>query len=107
MSGALPIKIRNASVTGFLGDGHKNVSVAGTAEVLTATSTPCNMICIQAKGSNGGEVFVGGENVTNNYQGGISLRAYESLILYAENLTQIYVDSTVNGEGVTYTYWGN
>jgi hypothetical protein len=88
-------------------DGNKLVTTAGTAVVLAA-STLAKWVTIQAYRSNTGYVAVGGSTVlasaTVGTGRGISLAASESVTLPIANLNTVYVDSTVNGEGVRYTY---
>lgn len=88
-------------------DGHKEVTTAGTRVVLAA-STAAKWATIQAYRSNTGTIAVGGAtvnaSVTAGTGTGISLSAGESITLPCDNLNDINIDSTVNGEGVRYTY---
>lgn len=88
-----------------IGDGNKNVTTAGTAVVLS-TSVPCKKVTITAKINNTGLICVGGSTVVAAQSGrrGTPLLPGDSLSLEISNVGLIYIDSTVNGEGVTYTY---
>lgn len=92
-------------ITG-IGDGVKTVSTAGTDEVL-AGSTSCKKVVIQAQTDNTGLIAVGanGVDATVATGTGILLSAGDSIELEIDNLSDIYVDSTVSGEGVRYTYF--
>ncbi len=83
--------------------GAKNVTLAGTAEAL-ASSTSCAWVVIQAKRTNTGRIYVGGASVPNDDTGGLYLTAGDSVTVDVLNLSQVYVNSTVTGEGVTYVY---
>jgi hypothetical protein len=87
-------------------DGQKNVSTAGTAVCLVSESTPCAGVIIQAKRTNTGRIYVGGVAVPNNDTGGVYLAAGDVLTIQeSQNLNQHYLNSTVDNEGVTYTYF--
>ena len=84
-----------------MGSGNKTVTTAGTA-VQLASSTVSKKVFITAKTANTSTIWVGGSNVANGT--GIPLLALQSEIFEIDNLSKIYIDSQVNGEGVTYTY---
>lgn len=88
-----------------LGDGRKTVAVAGTREQL-ASSTACKSVLITALRTNTGTVVVGGSTViaAQATRRGTPLDAGESMVVRVDNLNDIYLDVTVNGEGVVYTY---
>lgn len=94
-----------------LNTGQRNVTTAGTAVALVASSTPCIEVLIQAKRTNTGRIYIGGSGVLNNDTNGVVLQPVAdpgqplSIQLSAQNLNQIYINSTVNGDGVTYIYW--
>jgi len=89
-----------------VGDGRKVVASAGTAEALAA-STACQKVDIQAELDNTGIIVVGGSTVVAaaGTRRGIALRAGDSYEFEIDNLADIYIDATVNGEGVTFTYY--
>jgi len=87
------------------GDGRKIVTAATTREALAA-STPCKWVIITAETDNTGVVVVGGITVVALLatRRGTPLLAGESITLSSDNLADIYLDVTVGGDGVTYTY---
>jgi len=87
-----------------IGNGAKTVTTAGTAEQLTTTSTVCKWVTIMAKGANTGNIFVGGASVSST--SGISLVPLQTIELEIDDLSKVYIDSSVNSEGVQYTYTG-
>lgn len=84
--------------------GAMNVTTAGTAVSLGAI-TGIREVIIQAKRTNGGIIYVGPSTVHNNDTDGIYLSKGEALHLYCTTLSDVYINSTVNGEGVTFLYW--
>lgn len=90
---------------GSLIDGRQTVTSAGTRVQLSTTSTPILTVAIQAETDNTNPVTVGGATVVGALatRRGIALSAGASVTLAVNNLTDIYIDSITNGEGVTYT----
>ena len=88
-----------------IGHGVKTVTTAGT-DVVLATSLGVRWVCIQAQTDNTGVIAVGasGVDATVATGTGVALAAGESITLPIDDLANIYIDSTVNGEGVRYTY---
>lgn len=89
-----------------IGDGLKAVTTAGTAEAL-AGSTACKSVTITAKSGNTGTVVVGGSTVVaavGATRRGTPLAANQSMSLDISNLSLIFLDVTVSGEAVSYTY---
>ena len=86
-------------------DGRKTVTTAGTAETL-AVSTAAKAVIITAETDNTGYVVVGGSTVVAALatRRGTPLNAGDTVALEIDNLADIYLDATVSGEGVTYTY---
>lgn len=84
-----------------IGDGSKTVTAAGTAEAL-ATSTACKYVIITALESNTDTVWIGGSTVEAGR--GRPLVSLQSEKIDIDNLSKVYVDSEVNGEGVSFTY---
>jgi hypothetical protein len=87
--------------TGDVKDGSKNVTTAGT-RVALASTTACQGVLIQAKAANTGIIYVGGSTVSST--SGIFLYAGESVEISIDNLSKVYIDSSVSGEGVVFTY---
>ena len=101
------------TVTGDVGhnitggaDGVKTVTSAGT-DVVLGLSVSVKKVDIQAQTDNTGLIAVGftGVDATEATGTGIILRAGDTYSLEISNLNLIYIDSTVSGEGVRYTYF--
>ena len=84
--------------------GQKNVTTAGTA-VVVGSLTGIREVLLQAKITNGGYIFVGPSTVTNDHTSGMCLVKGEVFHGYCTSLADFYINSTVNGEGVTYLCW--
>lgn len=85
-----------------ISDGSKNVTTAGTRVQLITSSTPCRWVIITAKGSNTDTIWVGGSTVAVN--SGIPLVGLQSERLDVSDVSNIWLDSEVSGEGVTFVY---
>lgn len=92
-------------ITG-IGHGVKTITTAGTDEAL-AGSTACKRVIIQSQTDNTGLIAVGtlGVDATEATGTGIILYAGDAFELEIDNLADIYIDATVSGEGVRYTYF--
>lgn len=89
-----------------LGHGVTTVTTAGT-DVALAASTACKGVVIQAQTDNTGLIAVGatGVDATIATGTGIILNPGDSIPILTDNLADIFIDSTVSGEGVRYTYY--
>lgn len=90
-------------------DGRKVVAAAGTREALVASSTAVRSVTITAETDNTGVVVVGGSTVVaaQATRRGVPLNAGEDMVMSAREdavlyLTDVYLDVTVSGDGVTY-----
>lgn len=98
-----------ASIT--LIDGRKTITTAGTAEALVSTETAYNEVTICAEGDNTGVIAVGQSPVAAlATREGIYLDAGDCYTIdtkgqFTGDLRDIQLDTTVNGDGVTYTGW--
>jgi hypothetical protein len=93
--------------TTTLSSGRTTVTSAGTAVQLTATDTPVLWVTVTALTSNTSQINVGGSEVkaaTGATERGIPLLAGDAVDFDVNNLTDVWIDSRVNGEGVTYVY---
>lgn len=86
--------------------GKTTVTTAGSPVALVTISTPANRVDIQALLSNTGNIAVGGIGVNASMPYGVILKpgdvySIEKIV----DLITIIVDSTVSGEGVSYTSW--
>jgi hypothetical protein len=88
-----------------MGDGRKTVATAGTAEAL-ASSTPAKTVMITAELDNTGLVVVGGSTVvaTLASRRGTPLSAGDTVAMPIDNLADVFLDVTVSGDGVTYSF---
>lgn len=84
------------------GDGARTVTTAGTRVQLSASSVPCRRVYIQALVGNTGSIYVGGSTIAAGR--GIELLATATITLEVSDLNLVYLDSSVNGEGVSYAY---
>lgn len=102
---AINTAVTSKLITGSA-DGVKVVTTAGT-DVVLASSTACKRVVIQAQTDNTGLIAVGatGVDATIATGTGIILYAGDAYELEIDNLADIYIDSTVNGEGVRYHYF--
>ena len=87
------------------GDGTKNVATAGT-RVALATTTACKWVVVSARPANTGKIVVGTVTcvAAAGSERGIVLAAGQAAAIPATNLASVYIDSTVNGEGVAFAY---
>ena len=87
-------------------DGVKTVSSAGT-DVVLGSDVACRKIDIQAQTDNTGLIAVGftGVDATEATGTGVILYAGDTYSLETTNLNLIYIDSTVSGDGVRFTYF--
>jgi len=110
VTSALKVKLvgdsgSSLSTPATVGHGRKTVASAGTAEALNA-STACKSVVVTAETDNTGVIVVGGSGVLNTLASrtGTPLNAGESMSLDIGNLSAVFVDASVTGDGVTYTY---
>lgn len=83
-------------------DGVKTVTTAGTRVQVTATITPILWITVQALSTNTGTIFVGGSTIDSTR--GVHLTAGEAYDIRVRDLSAVWLDSSVNGEKLTYLY---
>lgn len=86
--------------------GRKVVTTAGTAVQLSDTSVRCENITIVAESDNTGIIAIGDANVVaaEGSQQGAILTPLGSITIKVGDLKNIYIDSTVSGDGVTFGY---
>lgn len=87
-------------------DGRKTVAAAGTPEQLTSTATRVRSLVVTAETDNTGLVAVGNSTcrATATTQRGVILSAGGSVGVDIDDLSKVYVDASVNGDGVAYAY---
>lgn len=94
--------------TSLIGDsfavGTKNVTTAGTAlQLETSTERRVRSVQLQAHDDNTGRIYFGGSDVASTTQRGLA--PGESKTITADkpfSLDEIYIDCSVNGEGVDF-----
>lgn len=84
----------------------KTVTTAGTAVTLVASTTACSLIDITALSTNTGIICVGNSAVVaaSGTRKGVALAPGDTYSLAIDDVVKIYIDSTVNGEGVSFNY---
>lgn len=95
----------SSSVT-TIGNGTRTVTTAGTDVPLSASSVACSWVTIEAYRANTGYIAVGGTGVDAAAAAGtgVTLAAGDAVNVPVNNLNGVYIDATVSGEGVRYTY---
>ena len=84
-----------------VGSGKTTVTTAGT-QVVLSSSTATASVTIKALATNTGYIYVGASTVSST--DGFQLQAGEVVSMDVDNLSDIWIDSSVNGEGVSYIY---
>lgn len=108
--GALPAGTNAIGKTGHditgIGHGVTTVTTAGT-DVALAASTVCKKVIIQSQTDNTGLIAIGTSGVDATIATGTGVLLYpgDAIEIEIDNLADVYLDSTVNGEGVRYTYF--
>ena len=104
IAGGATIDIGDVEILGHGTIGHgSNTAVSDTtAEVLT-TSTACKHIDIMAAIANTGIIYVGGSGVTAST--GIALYAGDVYSVDIDDINDVYVISSVDGEDVQWVYY--
>ena len=89
---------------GSLLSGRQPVTTGGTRVQLTTTSTAILSVIVTAETDNTGVITVGGSDVVAalSTRKGHPLQAGESVELGVNDLAKVYIDTTVNTDGVTY-----
>ena len=84
-----------------LSNGQKTVTTSGTAEALVGSSTLTeSAVTVKALNGNTGIVYVGDSSVDSN--NGYELSAGERISFEIDDLQKVYLDVSVNGEGVSW-----
>lgn len=101
-TGALKVSTVGVAPPTALKGATKTIAAAGTRERLIAVTTPCTGVTIKALAGNTGDVYVGTSDVDATH--GIILDAGEAISFDIDDAYKIYLDVSVNGEGVSYLY---
>lgn len=94
------IATRNAFTPTATIYGQTAVTTAGTRVALGASVTLFQGLTIRAHLANTGTIYVGDSSVSSTT--GYMLSAGESVFVPISNRATIYIDSSVDGEGVSY-----
>lgn len=100
---------------GNIYSGTTTVTTAGTRVRLSQTPINALSMAIQVRNGNTGSIYIGGDNIssTNGLRLGPCTSASDTCVSVAfpiasgtgpYNLFNIWIDASVSGEGVTYTY---
>ena len=95
--------VSNVQPAGFGSIGHGNNTAVGTSAEVLASSQACKHIDVMAAIANTGIIYVGGSGVTA--ADGIGLYAGDVYSLDIDNVNDVYVVASVNGEDVQYVYY--
>ena len=84
--------------------GIKTVTTAGTRVQLSSTWAQCTEVALTALQANTGVIAIGDNNVVAlaGSERGMTINAAQTEYVHNINLSSIYIDSTVNGEGVSW-----
>lgn len=82
-------------------NGQVTVTTAGTRVQLSVGSVALyNGVIVRAKDTNTGYIYLGNSAVSSST--GMILLAGESTSVAIDNLNKLYIDSSVNGSGISY-----
>lgn len=97
------LKVEQIATT--VGDGRKVVTTAGTA--VQFSSQACRYVILTGLEANTDMVVIGGSGIvaSASTRTGITLTALQNVRLDISNMNLLYMDSVVNGEGVTFAYF--
>lgn len=99
--GALSTTITQVTLPDTIHNGQVDVAVAGTAQPLSATSVELTSgVTVTALSGNGGLAYVGNASVDSS--NGNEIAAGSHVFIEIDDLSKVYVDVAVNGEGVSY-----
>lgn len=91
-----------------VGGGRKVVDQAGVAEKMAVPGTKCAAVAITAESDNTGLIGVGGSDVVvaagEQTNALALLNAGDTLTLEITDPSLLFVDATVDGEGVSYGF---
>lgn len=80
--------------------GLKTVTTAGTQVALATANQLFAGVHIKAEDTNTGYIYVGDSDVAST--NGFQLAAGEAVFIEVNQIATIWIDSSVNGDGVTY-----
>lgn len=90
------------SIPKYIRSGSQTVTTAGTSVPLLSGSTTCLYVIVTAQETNTDTIWVGGFDITAGL--GRPLVALQSEQFQINDVSKIYIDADVSGEGVTFIY---
>ncbi len=92
-------------------DGRKTVTTAGTAVALASSSTPCKKVTVQAFFKNTDVIVLGDSTVvagdatdSGGTRRGVVLLPGATVVFDINDLTRLFMDAVVSGEGCSFVY---
>ena len=79
----------------------KSVTTAGVPERLIKWDEPCAQILVKALRANTGYIEIGFDGETTIIGRGHELENKEWVVIPIDNMNKVWIDSTVNGDGVS------
>lgn len=80
----------------------QNTDIDTSAEQLTATSTPCKVVIVQADKDNTDRIFIGDTNVVVDK--GVGLNAEDVVVLWISNVNKVYAIGASADQAVHWLY---
>ncbi len=102
-SGRMHVNVGVVATVGTIYHNKTTVTTAGTRVALASSQALTAGVYIKALSTNTGLIYVGTSTVSS--ANGVQLSAKEQIWIPISNLNTINIDSSVNGEGVTYLGW--
>ena len=94
------VDVASMPMAATLRNGQKYVATAGTQVALASSTVIYHSVTIMSQSGNSGWIYIGDSSVSSST--GYILDAGDTVEIKIANLSTIYVDSSVNGEGVSY-----
>jgi len=94
------VDVLSVAIPATIYHGQKTVTTAGTEVALASSQAILSGVRIKALAANTGIIYVGANPVTSTT--GFALAAGEEVFVEVANLATVFIDSSVNGEGVSY-----
>lgn len=91
----------NLNPYSILGNGVKTVAIAGTP-VQLASSNAIKTLTIRSFSTNTGLIYIGSSTMTTAT--GFQLSPQETVSIDIANLSSVWIDAAISGEGVSYIY---
>lgn len=82
--------------------GQKAVTTAGTSVQLSTSNTGIHTVILRAKIANTGKIYVGFSQTGVSSSLGLELGPGDAVTITTPRLSDIWLDCSVNGEGVSY-----